>query len=252
MKNIIIISYLLLISWNYSQTIPEEIFSNGIQYYNEGEYQKAISSFMTILENGQHSSSLYFNLGNSFYKINDVANSIFYFEKALQLSPNDKDIANNLSFSKNMLIDKIEILPTNQIKQFSNYILGIFDVNQWLYSGFIILYISAFFFLFYFFNSKTTLKKNYFIASIVSLCFATGFISLGITKNLNQKSNLFAIIFDQKIDFRTEPNYRSEVLFNLHEGTKVLIKEELNDWVFVEIQDGNKGWIETQSIKKID
>lgn len=252
MKNAIITFYLFIISWNYSQFPSEEIFSEGIKHYNEGEYGKAISSFMTILENGQHSSSLYFNLGNSFYKINDVANSIFYYEKALLLSPNDKDIVDNLSFSKNMLIDKIEILPTNQLKQFSNYILGLLNVNKWLYLGLIILYISALFFLLYFFNSISSLKKNYFITSIVSLFFAVFFFSAGITKNLNQKSNLFAIIFDEKIDFRSEPNYRSEVLFNLHEGTKVLIKEELNDWVFVEIQDGNKGWIETQSIKKID
>lgn len=252
MKNAIITFYLFIISWNYSQFPSEEIFSEGIKHYNEGEYGKAISSFMTILENGQHSSSLYFNLGNSFYKINDVANSIFYYEKALLLSPNDKDIVDNLSFSKNMLIDKIEILPTNQLKQFSNYVLGLLNVNKWLYLGLIILYISALFFLLYFFNSISSLKKNYFITSIVSLFFAVFFFSAGITKNLNQKSNLFAIIFDEKIDFRSEPNYRSEVLFNLHEGTKVLIKEELNDWVFVEIQDGNKGWIETQSIKKID
>lgn len=252
MKNAIITFYLFIISWNYSQFPSEEIFSEGIKHYNEGEYGKAISSFMTILENGQHSSSLYFNLGNSFYKINDVANSIFYYEKALLLSPNDKDIVDNLSFSKNMLIDKIEILPTNQLKQFSNYLLGLLNVNKWLYLGLIILYISALFFLLYFFNSISSLKKNYFITSIVSLFFAVFFFSAGITKNLNQKSNLFAIIFDEKIDFRSEPNYRSEVLFNLHEGTKVLIKEELNDWVFVEIQDGNKGWIETQSIKKID
>lgn len=252
MKNAIITFYLFIISWNYSQFPSEEIFSEGIKHYNEGEYGKAISSFMTILENGQHSSSLYFNLGNSFYKINDVANSIFYYEKALLLSPNDKDIVDNLSFSKNMLIDKIEILPTNQLKQFSNYVLGLLNVNKWLYLGLIILYISALFFLLYFFNSISSLKKNYFITSIVSLFFAVFFFSAGITKNLNQKSNLFAIIFDEKIDFRSEPNYRSEVLFNLHEGTKVQIKEELNDWVFVEIQDGNKGWIETQSIKKID
>ena len=60
------------------------------------------------------------------------------------------------------------------------------------------------------------------------------------------------IIFEKKIDFRTEPNYRSEVLFNLHEGTKVIIKEELNEWGLVEISDGNKGWIELKSIKKIN
>ena len=61
-----------------------------------------------------------------------------------------------------------------------------------------------------------------------------------------------AIIFEKKIDFRTEHNYRSEVLFNLHEGTKVIIKEELNEWGLVEISDGNKGWIELKSIKKIN
>ena len=61
-----------------------------------------------------------------------------------------------------------------------------------------------------------------------------------------------AIIFEKKIDFRTEPNYRSKVLFNLHEGTKVNVKEELNDWTLIQISDGNKGWVESQSIKKID
>ena len=61
-----------------------------------------------------------------------------------------------------------------------------------------------------------------------------------------------AIIFEKKIDFRTEPNYRSEIQFNLHEGTKVTIKEELNDWVSVELINGASGWMESKSIKKID
>ena len=61
-----------------------------------------------------------------------------------------------------------------------------------------------------------------------------------------------AIIFDKKIDFRTEPNYRSEVQFNLHEGTKVKLKEELGDWVLVELSNGASGWLELNSIKKID
>ena len=78
------------------------------------------------------------------------------------------------------------------------------------------------------------------------------FIYNGISLNNNKQSNLFAIIFDKKIDFRSEPNYRSEILFNLHEGTKVQVKEELNDWLLVEIQDGNKGWIESSSFKKFN
>ena len=68
----------------------------------------------------------------------------------------------------------------------------------------------------------------------------------------NEKNIISAIIFENKIDFRTEPNYRSDILFNLHEGTKVIVKEELNEWTLIQISDGSTGWIESQSIKKID
>ena len=77
-------------------------------------------------------------------------------------------------------------------------------------------------------------------------------IFVGFNKFEKQKFYFEAIIFVNKIAIRTDPNYRSEILFNLHEGTKVVIKDELNDWALVEIADGNKGWIELQSIKKID
>ena len=108
------------------------------------------------------------------------------------------------------------------------------------------------FFLFYYFNVKSSIKKKYFFTSLVSLFLSLSFIYNGISLNNNKQSNLFAIIFDEKIDFRSEPNYRSEILFNLHEGTKVQVKEELSDWSLVEILDGNKGWIESSSIKKIN
>ena len=103
----------------------------------------------------------------------------------------------------------------------------------------------------YFFSTKSALKKNYFIVFSILFFLFFSSIFVGLNKFEKQKSDIEAIIFENKIDFRTEPNYRSEILFNLHEGTKVVIKEELNDWALVEIADGNKGWIELQSIKKI-
>ena len=107
-------------------------------------------------------------------------------------------------------------------------------------------------FILYFFSSKSILKRNYFTAFTILLFLSIISFFVGLNKFEKQKSKLEAIIFENKIDFRTEPNYRSEILFNLHEGTKVIIKEELNDWALIEISDGNKGWIELQSIIKID
>ena len=115
MKNIIILSFLWFSGFIFSQTENEFNFKSGIEFYNSGDYNEAINLFVKIINNGEHSDELYFNLGNSYYKINDIPNSIYYFEKALQLNPNDKDILNNLTYSQNMLIDKIDILPSNQL-----------------------------------------------------------------------------------------------------------------------------------------
>ncbi|MBT7575426.1 MAG: SH3 domain-containing protein [Flavobacteriaceae bacterium] len=104
----------------------------------------------------------------------------------------------------------------------------------------------------YFFKKDSNDKKNYFTLSSAFFCLTIIFILIGVTKFENQKSNIQAIIFEKKIDFRTEPNYRSEIQFNLHEGTKVNIIDELDDWVLVELSNGASGWIELKSIKKIN
>src|SRR5690554_2797315 len=87
------------------------LFDQGNALYNDGEYEQAILKYETILENGEHSAALYFNLANAHYKLNHIAPSIYYYEKALQLAPNDKEIKNNAAFAKNMTIDAIGTVP---------------------------------------------------------------------------------------------------------------------------------------------
>ena len=79
--------------------------------YNEGKYAEAISLYESILATKKHSAALYFNLANAHYKLNHIAPSIYYYEKALQLNPNDSDIKNNLAFAQNMTIDAINDVP---------------------------------------------------------------------------------------------------------------------------------------------
>ena len=89
----------------------EALFNRATDAYNEGNYQQAIEVYNQILDKGEHSAALYFNLGNSYYKLNQIAPSIYYYEKALLLSPNDPEIKTNLSYAQNMTLDAIEVLP---------------------------------------------------------------------------------------------------------------------------------------------
>jgi len=88
-----------------------ESFESGNQFYNSGNYQKAASEYRSVLSENLHSASLYYNLANCYYKLNEVALSIFYYEKALLLDPASKDIEINLGFAQKMTVDSIEQIP---------------------------------------------------------------------------------------------------------------------------------------------
>ena len=107
MKNILYI-FLLITQTFWAQTA----FDKGNNLYQKGNYQEAITAYKSVVNSGQQSAELYFNLGNCFYKLNKVAPAIYNFEKALLLNPNDTEIQNNLSFAQKMTIDEVVEVPT--------------------------------------------------------------------------------------------------------------------------------------------
>ena len=241
--------FILFVSLTYSQN--SELFDQGNDFYNQGQYFEAIEKYNLILKNGSHSDELYYNLGNSYYKLNDIANSIFYYEKALILSPKNDKVINNLSFANNMLIDEIESLPTNQISSFFNNLINLFSYSTWQYLFVFFEYLTAVFLILYFLSKKPVNKKKFFITALsFSLFFIFTLITANISKN-NYLNDNPAIIFDKQVDLRAEPNLRSEEVSKLHEGTKLNIIESVNDWSLVELKNGNKGWLTTSSFRPI-
>ena len=108
-------------------------FENANAAYNAGQFEKAVMLYKQILETGKHSAELYYNLGNSYYRLNQVGESIFYFEKAKQLHPTDEDINVNSSYAQNMAIDAVELLPKSQITQLKDSIIELFSQEGWAY-----------------------------------------------------------------------------------------------------------------------
>ena len=115
MKNIL---YILLFFFGSISAQNDKIFDQANTLYNEAKYAEAIDRYEVILNTNKHSAELYYNIANAHYKLNNIAPSVYYFEKALALKPNDKDIKNNLAFANNMRIDAIENLPEVGLTRF--------------------------------------------------------------------------------------------------------------------------------------
>lgn len=111
-------------------------FDQATIAYNNGDYEKAIDGYMAILKSGEHSVSVYFNLANAHYKLSNIAESVYYYEKALQLAPNDSDVLNNLAFARQMTVDAIEPLPETGIGKIKNQVIQLFLLTVGLFNNF--------------------------------------------------------------------------------------------------------------------
>ena len=253
LKSILFFGATLLIqNLAFAQASMESVFKQVNSAYNKAEYQKAISLYEQTLKMGQFSAEVYYNLGNAYYKLNNIAESIYYFEKAKQLDPNDEDIIINSNFAKNMTIDAIEKLPESQIVTFQKKIYGIFNFSYWSYLTVILFWIFSGFFLVYVFIKSASLKQTFFFIAFGILIFFM--ISFLITYSIEEKekNTNFAILFSNQKDIWSEPNQQAELLFSLHEGTKVEVLDILENWKKIRIANGSEGWIENASLRYLN
>ncbi len=247
MKNIIIL--FIFFTCLFAKGQSERDFTKATEAYNEGDFNKAIEYYNAILEDGQHSAALYFNLGNSYYKLNEIASSIYYYEKALLLKPNDPEILNNLGYAQNMALDAIDTVPETGLSKIYKMATNRLSFDQWAYVGvffmflFVVLYI-----LFYYFQYSSR-KRWSFIGSFIALFIAVVALVFAYVQYNDFKKDQPAIVFADEVGIHSEPNTKSEEVFVLHAGTKVNVLDELDDWKKIRIADGKTGWIPRENIK---
>ena len=227
----------------------QEVWQEGNSLYNDGKFIEAILKYESILEDGVHSAELYFNLGNAHYKLNNIAPSIYYYEKALDLAPNDPEIQQNIAFARNMTIDDIDIIPEVGFSKLFKTISNFMSYDGWAYLSVIGVVVFVLLYLLYYFSYNTGKKRMAFVGSLSFLALSCVALFFAFNKYGIDATDNPAIIFAQEALVKSEPNLRSEELFRLHEGTKVQILDTVMNWKKVKLTDGKTGWIQSEELR---
>lgn len=231
--------------------LAQSDFEKGNELYRKNQYQEAVQAYESVLKTQKHSAELYFNLGNVYYKLNKVAPAIYYFEKALLLNPNDKDILNNLAFAQKLQIDEVKEVPEVGFGKLVSNLTSSQHYNSWAWMAVWASFGVLLFFIGYYFSYKTLLKRTYFGGMFIALIFLVMAIFFAMTEKNNERMYRPAIVFDERVEIKSEPKPDASVAFYLHEGTKVEVKENLDNWRLIALPDGTKGWIRKNSIKEL-
>jgi len=226
-------------------------FEKGNALYQKGQYEAAISAYESVLNGKQQSAEVYFNLANSYYKLNKVAPAIYNYEKALVLNPNDSEIKNNLKFAQKMTIDEIKEVPKVGFAKLLRDFTATFHYDTWAWIAVSLSTLFLLFFVGYYFSQITLSKRIFFIGMFVLVFLILISVLSAIFEKDHYANERPAIIFAEVAQVKSEPKTSSSDVFVLHEGTKVYVKESLEDWRKVELTDGSEGWIESSSIKEV-
>lgn len=253
MKSLKLFLYVMLISMGagtiHAQS-AEEQFALGNAAYQRQAYDTALIFYEAVAVDAV-SPELYYNMGNAYFKQNDIVNAIVNYERALRLDPANLDIVHNLRLANSYTADKIEPLPQTQLAVWWNDLLRRTGADNWAVVALIASVMSAAGFALFMLSFSVPVRRSgffggLFFAAISLLCWWFSLSGRNYVLAGNE-----AIIQAERLEIRSEPRGSSPSVFILHEGAKVTVEQCQEEWCEISIANGNKGWVPADSFIRI-
>lgn len=252
MKKILVYIAILISNLVLAQDATQILFEKANENYRQEKFELAATQYESILETQKVASAdLYYNLGNSYYKLGKVAPAIYNLEKALLLNPDDEAIQTNLHFAQKMAIDDIKVVPEVGFSKLVYNFTSMLSYDAWAWTSVGCAIAFLLFFIGYYFSSYTNIKRAFFVGMFVLLgILFVSILSAYLQKRFDTRIRP-AIVFAESTFVKAEPKNSAENAFELHEGTKVYVKEELDNWKRIQLTDKTEGWIKKDAIKEL-
>jgi tetratricopeptide (TPR) repeat protein len=229
----------------------DRVFDQANLYYQQGEYQKALEGYHQIEASGMVSASLYYNLGNSYYKLGEIGKAILFYERALRLDPGDEDIRSNLVMANQATLDKIVSPPQFALARWLRRILYLFSFSNLLTACIAIYYVLAGLWIARILRPTERVRKLVLRGVLVlSLPFVL-LVATATAQWVDSHIHVEGVVQVSELHVLSSPDEGSSEVFVIHEGTKVRIDEGAGEWFQIVLLDGKVGWVRSENIAVI-
>ena len=237
---------------NAAVDYPDSLFKAGVEAYTGGDYQRALEDWDDVRETGLSSKELYFNLGNAYFKTGEIGKAVLWYERAQRLDPSDKDVAYNLEYARALTQDRIDEVPEFFLEAWGRKACYSLPSNTWAALSLVFLALTLVLALLFLLGSTSGRRRLGFFAGIVTLLVALLGWDFAQWQKTEAKRQDIAIVMKPVSSVKSSPSTDgAKDLFILHEGTKVIILDNVSDFSQIEIADGRQGWIQTKDIEVI-
>lgn len=234
-----------------SQETSSEKFNQGVTYFTSGSYKEALQIWTDIYNTGYRSAGLNYNIGNAYFKLNNIPDAILYYERAYLLNPADEDINYNLQIARTFIVDRFQEIPELFFVRWYNVVSLLLSANSWAKISIVSFILCLLLLSLYIYSSRYRHKViGFWLAVFFFVLTLSSFAFTVRNKSLVYDSHK-AIISSPLVSGKSSPDNSGTDLFVLHEGTRVSIEDEVGEWFEIMLSDGNKGWVPVNSLSII-
>ena len=226
-------------------------FNQANQLYRAGDFANAVQLYEKVLTNGYEHPALYYNLGNSYFKRQNIPSAILAYERAKRLAPGDEDIAYNLRLAELRVVDKIEPIPQLFIVQWWNAFLGLFSSSGWANVGIAALWLTALAGVLVVLLRSVLVQRLAVFGGLIFIAIAILSLVCMYQQYRHEGSDRFAIVFSPTLSVKSAPDAQSTDLFVIHEGVKVELLDNVGEWKKIRLVDGKVGWTLSEGMQVI-
>jgi tetratricopeptide (TPR) repeat protein len=245
---------LLIMSGLYGDNPERErLFVKANSYYSSNQYSLALDLYEEIAASGTVSFDLYYNMGNSYYRMGQIGSAIRYWEKARRLEPRNSSVNHNLDIARLQITDKI-VMP----KAFLPFQIwwdmrdGLGTATSFRWSGYLLFIAVLLIIILSLFKPGPAVRKRLTPIIIAAFLGFVIFISLAIDSRRYNRTHQYGILLKKQIEVKSAPRNESNTLFMLHEGSKVrILNKSGTDWLEISYFDDKVGWIKSKDLGEI-
>jgi len=223
-----------------SQDTNKDKFYQGVSYFTAGSYKEALQAWNEIYNTGYRSANLDYNIGNAYFKLNNIPSAILFYERAYLLKPADENINYNLQVARTLIVDRFQEIPELFFIKWYNFVSLFLSTNSWAKISLTFFVLFLLFLSLYIYSPRHRYKVIGFWLAILLIILSL--TSLAFTKR--NKSLVYdshkAIITTPMVSGKSSPDKSGNDIFVLHEGTKITVEDKVGEWLEIRLSDGNK------------
>jgi hypothetical protein len=217
------------------------LWNQANQEFAAGKFEQARADYLQLVASGNVSPELFYNLGNTYLKLDDKGRAVLNFKRALALAPGFEPAKHNL----NLVLQVAGVEP--QEESLPSWLAQY--PNIWTLGGSIFFWILAYGgYLWFIWPRFRPISKIVLAIAIpcAAVCLAIAFwVGDGV------RSREFAVIINPSADLRYGPANGSRVTVTLGLGESVHLLSERGTWAFCRTDSGLVGWLPSNAVERL-